>query len=358
LKIFVDIGHPGHVHYFKNFIRIMTDNEHQVAVIARDRDVINTLLSCYRIPFYSRGKGKDSFAGKLMYMLYADLLIYRKAVKFKPDLFISFSSPYAAQVSKLLRIPHLTLNDTEHTDSVHKVITYPFSEVIITPYSYQNNLGKKQIRLKSIIEFSYLHPELFTPDSSIYDTLGVKKNEKYVVLRFVSWNAFHDANQSGLSLDQKRQLISILEKDYRIFISSEKNIEPEFKKYTMDIPPERIHDALAYCSLFVGESGTMASESALLGVPSVYINSLPLMCYLKTQQDFGILKHFTNGNNTVEYVESILKNENPKKEAQRNRDLMIKDFVNPTNFLVWFVENWPESKQVIQNNPSYQDRFK
>ena len=35
-----------------------------------------------------------------------------------------------------------------------------------------------------------------------------------------------------------------------------------------------MHDALAHCSLFISEGATMVSECAMLGVPSIYINSL------------------------------------------------------------------------------------
>ena len=39
LKIFVDIGHPAHVHYFRNFIKLMQDKGHEFFVSARDKEV-------------------------------------------------------------------------------------------------------------------------------------------------------------------------------------------------------------------------------------------------------------------------------------------------------------------------------
>jgi hypothetical protein len=38
-------------------------------------------------------------------------------------------------------------------------------------------------------------------------------------------------------------------------------------------PPEQLHDALAYASLLVGDSQTMAAEAAVLGVPSLRVSS-------------------------------------------------------------------------------------
>lgn len=358
MRIIIDIGHPGHVHYFKNLYQKMSKDGHQFLFIARDREVIASLLSYYKINFISRGKGRDSGLGKLFYMLYADSLLLKEALRFKPDLFLSFSSPYAAQISSLLRIPHIALNDTEHTDKMHKKFTYPFSNVIITPSTYQNNLGKKHLRLNCVIESLYLHPRLFTPDSSIYDLLNISQSTEYVILRFVSWNAFHDVNQQGFSNIQKKEIINLLEKRYRVFISTEREIEPEFAKYQIKIPPERMHDALAFASLYVGESGTMASESALLGTPVVYVNSLPLMCYLKLEQDFGILKHFKSGIGVLEYIMSLIETPNLKDETFRKRDQMIANFINPTAFMVWFIENYPKSVKIMKENPEYQYNFK
>jgi len=337
MNILIDIGHPGHVHYFKNLFFNLQSKGHDFLFIARNREVIKSLLAHYNIPFISRGKGKDSVIGKITYMFYADFLLFFNSLKFRPELFLSFSSPYAAQVSKLLGVPHIVLNDTEHTDSTHEKFTYPFSDSIITPSSYQNELGVKHIKLNCVIESLYLHPDYYQPKSTIYSLLGLEKDDEYVILRFVSWNAFHDVNQKGLSLNKKREIINLLKSRFHIFISAEREIEDEFKCYQINIPPERMHDALAYASLFVGESGTMASESALLGTPVVYINSLPLMCYFNAINiEFSDIKKITK-----------LKVKN-----------MTSEFINPTNFMSWFIENYPQSHQIMKENPDYQYNFK
>lgn len=358
MKILIDIGHPAHVHYFRNFVKIMESKGHKFLVIARKREIIFELLSHYGIKFHNRGRGSNSFIGKIFYMLLADIFILIKAIGFKPDLFLSFSSPYTAQVAYLLRKPHIALNDTEHTDKTHSKFTYPFSANIITPKSYSNDIGDKHIRLNNIIESLYLHKTYFQPDTEIYKFLGIDKNDEYVILRFVSWNAHHDFGQQGLSKIDKEELITILERKYKVFISSESTLDDSLKEYQIKIPPYKMHDVLANASLFIGESGTMASESAILGTFAVYINSLPLMCYLKLEQDHNLLKHFSSTEGVVEYVKDLIHSKDLKEEALKNRDLMIKDFIDPTAFLVWFIENYPESANIMKENPDYQYRFK
>ena len=45
MNIFIDIGHPAHVHYFKNLIKIM-EKEHEAifTVTSRDKEMAHYLL--------------------------------------------------------------------------------------------------------------------------------------------------------------------------------------------------------------------------------------------------------------------------------------------------------------------------
>ncbi|MEE4198460.1 MAG: DUF354 domain-containing protein [Bacteroidales bacterium] len=358
MKILIDIGHPGHVHYFKNAIKQWKNNGHKVLITARNKKIIKKLLNIYNLPFINRGKGKNSKLGKLIYMLWADFVLIIVSLKFKPDIYLSFSSPYAAQVSFLFKKPHIALNDTEHTDLMHSKFTYPFTKYILTPKTYQNDLGKKQIRFNNVADGFYLHEKYFTPNPDSLLQLKLKKDERFAIVRFVSWNAHHDYGQSGLSIQTKRALIVLLQKKYKVFISSEDDLDKEFEKYQINISPEKMHDVLYYASIFVGESGTMASESSFLGTPTVYINSLPLMCYLKLEQEFGILKHFSSSDGVIDYVKSLLKQENLKEKTRKKALKMKESFINPTEFLVWFIENFPESVSIMNENPDYQYNFR
>lgn len=358
MKILIDINHPAHVHYFRNFIKIMEGKNHQFKITARNRDIIFSLLDLYKLPFYNRGKGNNSRIGKVLYMFLADFKLLIQSLKFKPDLFLSFGSPYASQIAYILRKPHISIGDTEHTDRIEGIITYPFSKALLTPKSYQTNLGEKQIRFDNIVEALYLASDYYKPDPSIYEILNISRDKKYVIVRLVAWKAHHDKGQSGIDSSNISEIIKILEKKFVVFISSEEPITEELKKYELKVPFNRIHDVLNYASLFVGESGTMASESAYLGTPAVYINSLPLMCYLKLEKDHGLLTHFEDSKNLVSYLKDIIKNDSLKEDTIEKKNKMIKGFIDPTKFLVWFIENYPESQEIMKNDSNYQYNFK
>lgn len=358
MKILIDIGHPGHVHYFKNLIKNLENDNHKVIVTARERDIVFHLLNVYKIPYVNRGKGKKTRVGKILYMLKADIKLLFLSLKLKPSLYISFSSPYAAQVAWLLRKPHIALNDTEHQVKDQSKFCFPFSKQIITPFNFHVDLGEKQVRLKNIFEGFYLHKNYYYPDGNIKEKLGLKSSDEYVILRFISWQAHHDYGQSGLDLETKRGLIKLLERKYKVFISSEEGLSDEFKPYKINIPPEKMHDILNSASMFVGESGTMASESSFLGTPAVYVNSLPLMCYLKLEQEYGILKHFKSSVGVLEYVETLINQKGIKEKAIEKSIQMKSDFIDPTAFLTWFISDYPSSSLMLKEKPEISDRFK
>jgi uncharacterized protein len=358
MKILVDIGHPGHVHYFKNAMEILKNKGHEIFIIARDREFIFELLKKYNLPFVSRGKGSNTLFGKFWYMLKADLKIWKIARKINPDLFLSFSSPYLGQVSNLMRKPHITMNDSEHTDNMHSKFTYPFSSVILTPLSYQANLGRKQVRFDNVVEGLYINSSYFNPDKNIKKELGVKNNEEYVILRFVSWNAHHDIGQSGIDINTKIKLIELLKTKYRVYISSEGTLPKEFKKYKINISPEKMHDALAFSTMFIGESYTMASESALLGTKAIVINSLPLACNIKVEEEAGVAKYFISSKDVLSYIDKLMKNNRLKEITQEKSKLMQKNFIDATQFLVWFIEEYPNSFNIMKEDPKVQYKFK
>lgn len=356
MKILIDIGHPAHVHYFRNFIKIMTQKGHNFLVTARDKEVTFSLLKYYKIDYFTRGKGGKGLLGKLFYILKADILILIRALKFNPDLFLSFSSVYAGHVAFMMRKPHILFDDTEHAKLAH--LSYKsFANNILTPNCFGKEFGSKQIKFNGYMELCYLQPNYFTPDSSVLDVLGVNKNEKYVIMRFVSWTASHDIGHSGLSLEMKRKAVKELSKYAKVFISSEGELPEDLIQYQIKIPPEKMHDALAFATLFVGEGATMASECAVLGTPAIYVNSLSAGT-LEEQEKVGMLFCFRNSKGVLEKAIELLNNPNLKQEWQKRRKKMLANKIDVTAFMVWFIENYPESVKIMKENPDYQYKFK
>jgi len=207
------------------------------------------------------------------------------------------------------------------------------------------------------MELCYLFPRYFNPDQNILKELGLDSKEPYALFRFVSWGANHDIGQTGIPDVAKIELVNRLTMSMRVFISSEGKMPEELIKYKIQISPEKIHDVLAFAKIYIGEGATMASESAMLGTPAIYVNSLTAGT-IDEQQNSGLLFSYRNYYGVLSKVEELLSNPNLKQEFIQKRDKMLEDKIDVTSFMVWFVENYPESFRIMRENPEYQERFK
>lgn len=356
MKILVDIGHPAHIHYFKNCAHILTNKKHEFLFVVRERDSTIELIQSTGFNYVSRGTGKSGLWNKLIGIFQIDLKLYKIAKNFQPDLFLSFSSPYAAHVSKLIGKPHIAFDDTEHAKLEHWMCR-PFTDVVLSPSCYNAKLWKNQMLFNSFMELLYLHPNYFQPDNRVLDRIGVKKGEKFCILRLISWDANHDVGQYGLSYQDKVQLVQSLSEKCKVFISSEIELNEELKPYQLKIHPKDLHHLLYYASLYIGEGGTTASEAAVLGTPAIYINTLEAGLF-DEEQERGLLYHLKNLNEIIECTDKILDDSNSKEIYNARRQKLLREKIDPTAFLVWFLENYPESKRILTENPDYQYNFR
>lgn len=359
MKYLIDIGHPAHVHYFRNFSKDVISKGNKVLFTCRDKEMSIALLKHYNFEFVSFGKNFKTKPGKIFGLLYFTLRLFIVAVKFKPDVYLN-ASMYASIVSKIMRKPHISLEDTYNKEQVN--LYMPFTSCVLTGNYDHPSLGRKEIRYSGYQELLYLHPSRFKPDESIHKELGLTLGEKYVIIRFVSWNASHDYGHTGISMENKIKAVDEFSKYAKVFISSEKELPEELKKYQFKIAPEKMHDAIAFASLVIGESFTMLSEAAILGTPSVLIHDTTCY-YLKDQErKYGLVFNYTES--LIDQERAIQKGivhiQQPdiKKQWQQKRDKMLADKIDVTAFLVWFIENWPESFKIMKENPDYQYKFR
>ena len=98
MKILIDINHPAHVHYFKNFIKIMEAHGHKFFVINRDSPMINQLLDYYGIEHTIRNKRpeKKGTIASLMNILRMIGWVAKKSFSFHPDIYMGFASSACA----------------------------------------------------------------------------------------------------------------------------------------------------------------------------------------------------------------------------------------------------------------------
>lgn len=361
MNIYLDIIHPATFHFFHKFIGIMVRQGHDFFISAKDKEVTLELLDHYKINYFNRGKAANSPMGKALNIIMTDIKLYGRVRNFAPDIVISFSSPVAAHVAFLLNVPCITLEDTECADIVQKSYL-PFSQVVLTPSCFSKKLGRKQLYFNSYKELAYLYPCYFTPSTNIRALLGIRSDERYILMRFVSRNALHDVGEAGMIDLFKSELVERISAQVRVFITSEISLPQDLEPYRITIPAEEMHSALACASLLIGESATMAAEAAMLGVPAIFIDNQGRGYTDELENRYNLVYNFkpTREGMSMAMNKAIELLHMPDRETifQQHRNQLLSEKIDPTAFMVWFVENYPESVKVMKENPDYQNRFK
>ena len=343
MRILIYIGHPGHVHFFKNFIWEMKRGGHDLVVTARDKDVALRLLEAYGIQHTVIGRAGKGRLDLIWEWVGRDRGIYAIARRFRPDILTGIHNPCVAHIARLTGAKSIIFTDTEHA-KIANLTTFPFSDVICTPSCFKKDLGKKQVRYNGYHELAYLHPNYFKPDPSVLDELGIKETDKYVIVRFVSWDASHDIGQSGFDLATKRKLVAEIGKYACILITSESPLPEEFEQYRISLPPEKLHDLLYYATLCIGEGATIATEAAILGTPSIYVSSLlgTMGNFIELEQEYGLTFNFIDPDKSIEKATELIQKLNIKAEWAKKRKRLLEDKIDVTKFMSEFIESYQE----------------
>lgn len=351
MNLLFDIGHPGQVHLFRHAIHILKERGHNITVTVKDLEPARQLLDAYSIPWISLGKKYDSLWLKGLSQARYDYRLWRIALKKKADIAIG-SSITIAHASVFLRMKSILLDDDD-ADAVRlfSLFAHPFADTVLSPAALApQRTHRRDIVYAGTHELFYLHPSRFTPDPSVPGKAGIDISNPYFVVRFVSGKAYHDKGERWITMVQKLRIIGLLEKYGKVYITTERSIEPELEKWQLKIAPELIHHLLWYATLFVGDSQTMTSEAAILGTPALKCNSfahklsVPNMleneydlCYAFQPEEFELM---------IQKTEELLSIPDLKKIWLGRRENFLKDMIDPTGFLVRFIEGYPDSKLI------------
>lgn len=364
MNILIDIGHPAHVHLFRNFYFLMKEKNHRLVVTIKDNlDAAKKLLDLYEIPYIAIGNKSDNLFYKALRQISYDIKIARIVNQYKIDIGIG-TSVNLAHASRISKMKSIVLDDDD--DEVEPLFTrfgHPFCDELLSPESLAGKRKRKNtIYYAGFHELAYLHPNRFKPDKEILKVADLTEDDIYFVLRFNAFKAHHDLGVEGISLQNKRKLISLLERYGRVFITSEAALEPEFEKYRIKIPPHHIHSFIYFAHMLIGDSQTMTSEAAVMGVPSIRSNSFAgRISYLEEEEHkYGLTFAFKPSafGRALKKAQELLEDDDLKGKWKKKQQQLLNEKIDVTAYLIWFVENYPESIEIIRKDSKYQYKFK
>ncbi|PID88776.1 MAG: hypothetical protein CSB02_00980, partial [Bacteroidia bacterium] len=289
------------------------------------------------------------------------ILAYAK--DWQPDVIVGTGD--FSYVTKKLGIPSIFLGEDDANLNIPlflwTLVTYGGFSSILAPEGVNNSIwNKKTTFYHGYHKLAYLHPNQFTPDKAVVQKY-FSAEEPYFILRFAKLNAYHDINAKGINTQVAQKIIDLLKSKGNIYITAERELEPQFEQYRLKIDPLDIHHVLAFSHLYIGDSQSMAVEAAMLGVPSVRFNDFAGKISVleelehKYKLTFGIKTD--NPNKLYQTITDLLVLEHLKEEFQQRRQTMLADKIDVTAFLNWFIENYPKSATVMKEQPDYQFNF-
>lgn len=357
MRIAIFINTPAHAHLYRNIIANLKKKQHDVKILARNYGETLSVLEGCNIPYiiYSR-PSNSKFIKSLSFPI--DIFrAYRILKKFSPDIMVGHGIP-SVYTAYLLRKPSIIFNDNDFAP-IQFILLTPFVKSIVTPSGFTRNLGKRHVKVTSFKELSYLHPKYFTPNKDIYEILGIARDEKFILMRFNALDAVHDVGIKTFSLEEKKYLIEEIGKKTTVFISSEGKIPAMFRKYNLPSPKHRIHDVLYYADLVITETGTITTEAAILGTPTVVCNSKLNRCgnFVELNK-YGLIFSYENAGQAVEKAIELANAKDLKKIWKVKREALLKDHIDFASFMSWFIEKYPYSHEKIKETPECQYMFR
>ncbi len=389
MKALFMISHPAHFWMFRYTIDNLQRDGHKVVIVIRPKDVLEQLCINAEMSFYkvkNRPKKWGMF-GLAIFLIEKIIEVLHIARKEKPDILIG-SDGVLAVVGKLIRKPAFECyEDDAEAIALYAKMFFPIYTGVICPNCCSAwKWADKKIAYPSYHELGYLHPNQFTPDKKKVEQYGIDVSKPYILIRFAQLTAHHDVGIHGINTEIAEQMIAMLKPYGRIYITSERPLEPQFEQYRIHINPLDMHHVMAFASLYIGDSQTMAAEAGVVGTPFVRLNDfvgrLSYLHELEAPTDFTprsngyvpkLDAHISDnvhyslgyGHKTADVegfftsIENWLNTPNRKEVCAERRQKMLSEKIDYAKFLTYFIETYPQSAKETRNADStFWERFK
>ncbi len=339
VDLLLDIGHPAHVHLFRSAIAAWQARRRTIHIVARPKDITTRLLDLYGLEhtvLQPVGRGRVGLARELVAREWAMLKLARRL---KPRI-IAGTSVNATRVARVVGARSVIFNEDDASYvPMFKLLGYGLASAIVTPecLAYED-YGPRHLTYPAYQKLFYLHPARFTPDPAVLDELGLSRHEPYGVVRLSALQAHHDFAARGMSTDMVRRCIDLARGRARVFLTSEKPLDTEFEPYRLPVSAERIHHVLAFAQFHLGDSQSMSIEAALLGVPSLKINSFAgRISVVRDLVRDGLVFDFAPGQEALllQTLGGLLAMKDRREVFQRRRQAMLDRTIDP---LPWLLE--------------------
>ena len=176
--------------------------------------------------------------------------------------------------------------------------------------------------------------------------------------RLTRTDSVHHLGEKELDLSAVAYIINSFSTRRDVFVSREIPLSGIIPENSLQPDLLHIHEELLKCAAFWGNSPTMAAESALLGVPAVYVGT-GKFAYIRELETSGMVFCYSpvHLDDSLTKLEELLEQAD-RKQFRQLRDRLLKDKIDMTELFYWFITDYPRSARIIATDRNWQSRFR
>tara|TARA_B100002051_G_scaffold274232_2_gene314845 strand:- start:8968 stop:10041 length:1074 start_codon:yes stop_codon:yes gene_type:complete len=354
MKILFALNHPAHYYLFKFIIKSLKNNNHDIKIVIKNKDVLKTLLDLEKVEYVKlldrekRKKNIFSILSKLgLELVRQNISLFKYCKSFRPNIMIG-TDISITHIGKIMKIPSIVYNEDDY--EINKLFcktAYPFASSIVAPeYTSVGNYSYKKKSYNGIQKMAYLNPKYFKPDENVKKEIGISNSDRYFIIRLVSLTSGHDieGKHKGITRDLLNKIINSLKPLGKIYISSEDELPTDLISHKINIPKNKLHDLMAFSDIFIGDSQTMCAEAGILGVPFIRVNDfvgkIKYLDDLEKKYKLGWGVKPKDYEDIFPIIREVMSNQNIKSSWRDKKNKLFKDKTDLVQFSVDLIENY------------------
>ncbi len=282
IKIWFDVLTPKEILFFGPMIQQLS-KKNKVLVTTRDYSEINELAKIRGLRMRVVGKhGGGKLLGKLNASIDRMGELAGIVSRFRPDLVISFCSPDASRVAFGLNIRHVGFCNTPHATAVMRLTVPLLDRLLIPKYIPKREFKVFGMEPSNIIRYNAMDEYVIVKNTAKNPhplKLRLTKN-RTILFRTYETQAAYAGNTSFDTVSAVRTIADGFP-EYNVVVLGRYPGQNRNLKRDLDgaaIVLDRMVDngtILAIADVFVGSGGTMTTECALRGIPTISYEAIP-----------------------------------------------------------------------------------
>lgn len=334
MKVWISVSHPAQLNFYSKVIEMLVENN-EVLLTVLDRGKLVKIASkelsgIENLKIITLGRHRGTVWSAVFE---ANVFNFFSMLQFvnlnRPDIAVGNGFIHGI-IGKMMNMPVLMFSD-DIERKVSRILMKTFSDELFYVEGSNTETFEKDVKtFRALKEWAYLAPNHFHPDTSVLSQYGLEEN-KYIFVREVITGTLNYSGQEGNLIAPVSKLFP---SNLKVVLSLEdkKTIDqypPDW--ILLNEPLEDIHSLIYFSRLLVSSGDSMARESSILGVKSIYCGFRSMKAN-DVMIDLGMMAQIK-----PEEIPQFIKTEldsNSGFEKENFREMLSNNWIDVPNFIL------------------------